>query len=196
MEAKSSEEKPGLKAVFLTGVVAVSPFLVLIYVIFHALRTIGTALSPLAERLGIIRILGEIGLFLLLLLPLIALFFLGGWLVLRRGEGAAMKWASGVALKLVPGLAELKKRQEQLLVNEQSRKSLRAVLVECEGVWKPARVVEENSDWVVLAFPKNSEELENTLEIHQKSSLILKSIDDSVFKTALEHDGAGFLGMI
>ena len=193
--AGKNSNKPGLRAIFWTGVVSVSPFLVLGYVLFRALKTVETALSPLAERLGVMRMLGEISLFFLLLLPLFALFLLGGWIVLRRGEGALMKKANEVAIKLVPGLEELKKRQEKILLKG-DRPPRQAVLVEQQGMWRPARLVEENAEWSVLSFARDQDELEEQFEIHPKANLKLLPIDEADYKKLLHNEGSGLLAAL
>jgi len=198
MSSKGSQpsmdpSRPGLKAVFWTGVVAVSPLLVMVYVLIQALRAVGAAISPLAERLGVMRLIGEIGLFSLMVAALLLLFLLGGWFVLRNGQGRLMTAAERLALKVVPGLAELKKRKEQIVAHSHVLPNRIPGLIGIHNQWRPGWRVADNDTWVVVAFPTASEVDPYSIEVHPKEAVQFKPVENKAFEAALEGLGDAWL---
>ncbi|MBI1316002.1 hypothetical protein GC167_03985 [bacterium] len=191
--APKDPPKHDLRTVFWTGVVAVSPLLVLGYVLIHALRALGAALTPLAERLGVMRVIGEIGLFAALVSCLIVLFLLGGWWVLRRGQSQLMTMAERLAIKAVPGLAELKKRKDRVLLHADESETRIPGLIGIQGVWRPGWKVKNHGNWVVVAFPLIGQSEPASIEIHPKDSIQFKALEAKVFEEALDGTGSAWL---
>jgi hypothetical protein len=189
-------EKFSLKQTVGRGVALALPLSIVIYVVYKFVKIFEQAVAPLAKKLGVDTILGELTMtFFAVLIILVIVFFLG---LLMNIDFVARfrKEVESWVLKFVPSLNHLKLMAAEKLDLENAVTGWKPVLLLKGDQYLPAFIVEESGEWIILAMAKAPTTEPKDMLIIKRSSVSYKEITMKQMRDFNKQFGKGYLALI
>jgi len=185
-----------LKKIFGRGLALAIPLAVVGYVCIRLVGIFAKVIRPVAEKIGIDRVLGELTLTIFAVLILLLLvFFLG--LLMRISFIAGFGQSIDEAVtKLIPSINELKTMAQEKLNLENESGSWKAVLLLHQEKFLPAFVIEELSDLVTFYIVTGTSLKEGELLITSKNDVRYVPISAADMRLFSRQYGKGYLQLI
>lgn len=179
---------------FINGLFLALPVLAILYLGFMVVQVIEKVIAPIAGKIGVQHLMGEITLTIFALVILIILFFILGLLLhvnILRGLNIQVE---SIAYKLVPQLYELK-----ALTTDDDKASPTSgwkpvLLLEGEG-WVPAYITEENEKWISVFLPESPDGKNGTVKILESGTARYKAIEGMRLLAIIHHYGKGMIDL-
>lgn len=188
-------KKINIKQTFINGLFLALPMLAIFYIGFKIVRIIETLISPLAHKVGIQRLLGELTLTIFAILILLIFFLILGVLLHVNLLRELNKQVEDVAYKLIPRLYKVKALAFDDDKNTFS-KGWNPILLKEDESWIPAYITEENENWITVYIPDAPDGNTGAVKILDVSSAIYKIIDGRKLHSILHNYGKGMIEVI
>ncbi|MFI5153011.1 MAG: hypothetical protein ACHQET_06720 [Chitinophagales bacterium] len=187
---------PSPKKLFGRGLALAIPLAVVVYVLLKILEVFEKLIKPIAEKLGIDKILGQLTLTILALLLMVVIIFLLGILMQVRFVSTIGRSIDEFVTKLIPSLGQFKAMTAEKLDLENEAGAWKPVMVLHEAKYFPGFVVEEVSDKITLFLVKGNNIQEGEILITSKSEISLVAIDAHDIHQFSRQYGKGYLALI
>jgi hypothetical protein len=185
-----------LKKIFFRGLALAVPLGIVGYVFYRILHIIERIISPVTIKLGIHRILGGATITILaLLLILLFILLLGLLMKISVVSGIRQKMEDTI-LKFVPSLNYLRLMGADKLDPEDSHNNWKPVLLNAEGKYHAAFIVEETETLITLFVSKGTSLKEGEiLTTHKKDITVIPATFEQLDKFS-KGFGKGFISLI
>ena len=173
------------------GILFAIPLGIVLYIFGKLLRTLEKLVGPIANMMGIQRLFGEFTLTIVAIILILLFCYVLG-VLLQRASFLRMMGESveGVAVRLIPSLSFLKSMADEKL-DIQSGQAWKGILLEDDGSWLPAFLVEENEHWQTVFIPEAPKGDGGEVRIFARGSIQFKRIELSAVRSALRVYGFG-----
>lgn len=180
------------------GLALAIPLAIVLYVFAKIVGVFTKIIAPVAHKIGVAHILGELTLtiFAIILIILIILF-LG--LLMRIAVVATIRTqVEDIILKFVPSLNQLKLLAADTLDLEDAETTWRPVLlyVKEKGKYSPAFVVEEDDERVTLFVLFETAMQKGEVAVYDRERITLTPLSFTQLHAANRAAGKGFLSLI
>ena len=185
-------KKINFKQTFINGLFLALPLLAILYIGFKFVRIIENLISPLAQKIGIQHLLGELTLTVFALIILLIFFLILGVLLHVNLLHELNKQVENVAYKLVPRLYKVK----SLAYDNDDQtfsKGWKSIILKEEESWVPAFITEENEMWVTVYIPDAPDGNSGAIKMLDAASVIYKPIDGLKLHSILHGYGKGMI---
>lgn len=180
----------------INGFTLAVPLMVIFYVLARVIIALEKLIGPLAEKLNITRIFGEITLTILASIVLLFLIFVLGILMyipfVSRLKDVMEDWV----LRLVPSLNQLKLLAKEKFEVENEKASWKSVLVLRDNEYSPAYVTEENDQWVSIAFIKAPHGSAEDMIVVRKTEIEYKEVPMTTLHRVGRQYGKGLISLV
>lgn len=178
------------------GVLFAIPLGLLIYVFGKLLVSLERLVSPLAEDMGVQRLLGEFTLTILAILLFLLFCFILGYLLQKAAFlSLVSETLEGFAVRFLPSLSFLKSMANEKFDLE-AGSSWKGILLQEDDGWVPAFLVEENEQWLTLFFPEPPKGDSGGVRIYARGSANYIQIGLTEVISSLRVYGSGLIGLI
>ncbi|WP_336516387.1 hypothetical protein [Pollutibacter soli] len=188
--------KFSLNQTLVNGFTLAVPLIVILYILAKVVITLQKVIGPLAERLHINRIFGEVTLTILAcIILLIFIFFLGVLMyipVISKLKDVFEDWM----LRLIPSLNQLKLLMKEKFERDSEKATWRSVLVLRDNEYAPAYVTEENDQWVSIAFIKAPHGSAEDMIVVRKTDIEYKEVPMSTMIRVGRLYGKGLIRLV
>ena len=143
--------KFSFKATIFRGIALALPLSVVLYVLYKFIKILEKFIGPIAKKLEIENVFGEITLTLFAVLTMLMIAFVLGllmrikWIASKRGD------VESLVTKFIPSLNYLKLMAAERLNADEIDLNWKPVLVLKGDQCFPAYLLEENEEWITLA---------------------------------------------
>jgi uncharacterized membrane protein len=182
------------KQTFINGLFLALPVLALLYLGFKIIRIIEKLISPLANKVGVQHLLGELTLTIFALVILLIVFFILGILLHVNLLRDLNKQVEAVAYKLVPQLYKVK----AFALNDESdsfSEGWETVLLKEGKNWVPAYITDASGEWISVFLPQAPDGKNGYIKLIEASSINYKVIDGMKFRSIVHHYGNGIISV-
>jgi hypothetical protein len=178
------------------GIALAIPLAIVVFVVYRFFKIFEKAIGPIAKKFGVDSILGELTLtFFSVLVMFVIVLFLG--LLMKIPFIASIrKEVEGWILKFIPSLNHLKLMAAEKLDLENAVTKWKPVIVFKGDQYFPAYVIEENSEWIILALAKAPTTEPKDMQILKRSSITYQEITMKQMKDFNKAFGKGYLSVI
>lgn len=185
-------KKINFKQTFINGLFLALPLLAIFYIGIKIVRIIEEIISPLAQKIGIQHLLGELTLTVFALVILLIFFLILGVLLHMNLLRELNKQLESVAYKLIPRLYKVKALTSEN--GEQTfSKGWKPILLKDDESWVPAYITEENETWVIVYIPDAPDGISGAIKMLDASGAIYKPIDGFKLHGILHGFGKGMI---
>jgi uncharacterized membrane protein len=132
----------------LRGVGLGVPLAIIFYVLFRIVGAIEKVVEPVAKKLSVAHIFGEITLTVLDIVVLLLICFLLGLLVRLKAVEKFRLYIQEKILYFIPSLHHLKMLADDKLQTDKTEDQWKTVLIHQYDLYWPAYIVEEKDDWI------------------------------------------------
>jgi uncharacterized membrane protein len=185
-----------IKKIFGRGFTLAIPLGVVLYVFIKLVEIFEKLISPLATKLGIERILGELTLTIITVFLLLVFMFLLGLLMQLSIVSSFGKSLEDVVVKFVPSLNQIKTMAAEKLDVENTSNTWKPVLLLHEKKYFPAFVIEELNDLITLYTIIGTSINDGEILITRKSDVSIVEITASQIRLFSKQYGKGYLSLI
>ena len=185
-----------LKRTFGRGLALAIPLAVLGYVFVRIVGVFEKMITPLAGKMGVDRLLGELTLTLLACLLIVVLILFLGMLMkisLISRLGTDME---SVILRFIPSLNQLKSIANEKLDLGIAQDTWKPVIMLHEQKYSPALIIEENDTLITLFVSKGTSLKDGEILITNKGEVRLHPITAHELHMCSKAFGKGFLSLI
>jgi uncharacterized membrane protein len=185
-----------IKKIFGRGLALAIPLGVVVYVFIKLMEVLEKLIGPVAAKLGIERILGELTLTILTVFVLLVFMFLLGLLMqfsLVAGIGKEME---EIVFKFIPSLRNLKTIAAEKLDLVNATNAWKPVIVLHDKKYFPAFVIEELDDLITLYLIMGTAISEGELLITSKKEITLITITAIEINQFSKQYGKGYLSLV
>jgi hypothetical protein len=185
-----------LKKTIVRGIALALPLSIVVYVVYRFFKIFEKAIAPIAKKFGVDSILGELTLTFFSVLVMFVIVLVLGLLMRISFIADIRKDVEGWILKFIPSLNHLKLMAAEKLDLENAVTKWKPVLVLKGDQYMPAFVIEENSDWIVLAITKAPTTEPKDVQILKRSSVVYQEITMKQMGDFNKAFGKGYLSII
>jgi hypothetical protein len=178
------------------GIALALPLAIVIYVLYKFIKIFEQGVAPIAKKLGIDTILGELTMTFFAVLIILAIVFVLGLLMNISIIANLRKEVESWILKFVPSLNHLKLMAAEKLDLDNAVTNWKPVLLLKSDQYMPAFIVEESSEWITLAIAKAPTTEPKDMLIIKKSSVSYKEISMKQMHDFNKQFGKGYLSLI
>jgi uncharacterized membrane protein len=181
-----------LKQTFINGLFLALPLLAILYFGLKVVGIIEKIISPLANRVGIQHLLGELTLTIFALVILLMIFFILGILLHINVLRDINKQIEAVAYKLVPKLYKVK---AFALSDDDDAftKGWETVLLKDGDSWVPAYITEKSGEWISVFMPESPDGKSGQVKLIEAATTEYKFIDGMKLRSIIHHYGSGMI---
>ncbi|HTQ64553.1 MAG TPA: hypothetical protein VMI12_07125 [Puia sp.] len=185
-----------LKKIFGRGLALAIPLGVAVYVFLKILELFKKLIRPVAEKMGIERILGELTLTIFAVFLIILVIILLGLLMRFSVIAGFGKSIDEVMTKLVPSFNELKSMAVEKLNLETELNTWKPVLLFHKRKYLPAFIIEEQTDLVTFYVVMGTNIHDGELLITEKNEVAFTPITTEEIHHNSRQYGKGYLSLI
>lgn len=185
-----------VKQTMIKGITLALPLAMVLYVLIKIVGMLEKMIGPLAKKAGVANILGDITITVIDILLLLLLVFLLGLLMQLAFVASFRTYIQDWIIKLVPSLNHLNLIAAEQLDIEKSVTTWRPVLVEKEGHFSPAFIIEESEEWLTLVYVKPPLTDPEIMLIIKKNEVNCKEITMKQMMQFNKQFGKGYLSLI
>ena len=180
------------------GLALAVPLAIVLYVFIRIVEAFKKIISPIAAKMGVQRILGELTLTIFAIILIIAIILLLGLLMQIAIVSAIRSQVEDVILKFVPSLNQLKLMAADNLDLETAENAWRPVLLYTKekAKYNPAFVVEEGEEFVTLFVCYETNIKRGEISIISKEKISLIPISYSELRWFSRAAGKGYLKLV
>lgn len=178
------------------GLALAIPLAIIFYVFFRVIEIIEKIISPLAKKLGVMHIFGEITITILDIIVLLLMCFLLGLLVQVRAVEKFRLYIQEKILYFIPSLHHLKMMADDKMQTEKTEDQWKAVLISQFGDYWPAYIVEEKDDWIAYVRVEVPTAKPGKFFIAKKSEVTYVEISMSEMRHLNRHFGKGYIDIL
>jgi hypothetical protein len=185
-----------LKQTMGRGIALALPLAIVVYVIYRFIKIFEKILGPVAKKMGVDSILGEITITFFAVLTLLVIAFLLGLLMRIPIVFELRKHVEGWILKFIPSLNHLKLMAAEKLNLENAVTQWKPVLYLKADQYVPAYLIEENADWITLASVKTPGTEPGSIMIFRKTTVTYQEISMKQMAEFNKGFGKGYLTLL
>jgi len=185
-----------LTNVFVWGTVVTLVIAIIIYLLIKIIGFLEQIIGPVAKKLGMENVFGEITITILAILAIIIIIFILGTISSMPFISNYRQKFEDMLLKLYPPLSYFKVMADEKLNVQSASGGWKPVLALMDDQYWPAFITEENEEWVTLnvVYAPNSDPME--LLIARKDSLHYIPMTTQQMFAINRMYGKGFISMI
>lgn len=178
-------------SVMFSGIMFAIPLGIVIYLFSKIVNSLERLVEPLANAVGVQRLLGEFAL-LIISVAIIMLFCFALGLLLQRAAVLRVVGDSieGLAVRVIPSLGLLKSMAGEKL-EIQVKNSWTGILLQDGDSWIPAFLIEENERWQTVFIPEAPAGDGGEVRVFARGSITFREVDLGVVRAALRVYGHG-----
>jgi hypothetical protein len=186
------------KRIFGRGLALAVPVAIVVFVFIRIIGIVEKVILPLAAKLGIEKIWGDITLTLFAIFLIIFLILLFGLLMQITAVSTIRERVEGVIMKFVPSLNQLKLMAADNLDLDTAENTWRPVLlyIKDKAKYSPAFIVEEYGEWITLFICTETSTRNGEILIINKAKISLIPITYSELRWCNRAAGKGYLKII
>lgn len=185
-----------LKTIFVSGLALAFPIAVFAYVFIRIIGIFEKMIGPLATKMGIDKIFGQLTLTIIAILIIILLILLLGLVMQISVVANKSKEMEAIILKFIPSLNQLKVMAADKLDIESSQNLWKPVLLFLEQKYNAAFIIEENDELITLFVTKGTSLHEGEIITTQKNDISYTPVTyDELHKYSKAY-GKGYISMI
>ena len=187
-----------LKKTIFNGITLAIPLGIILYVLMRIMGVLEKAITPIAQKIGIDRLFGQITLTILVVFVILILIFVCGLLMRLPIIKGFRSYIEGLIIRVVPSLNHLKLIAAEKLDVQTEAMQWKPVLAwrKNEEEYVPAYIIEETNDWIILAFANMPSTEPGQVLITKKSVVIYKEITMTEMQEHNKLFGKGYLSLI
>jgi hypothetical protein len=185
-----------IKRIFARGLALAIPLGVVAYVFIKLVGILEKLVTPLAAKLGIEKILGELTLTILAILVLLLLMFLLGLLMQLSFIAVFGKSLEDTVIKFIPSLNNFKDMMAEKLRLEDLSGNWKPVLMFHDDNYQPGFIIEESEDLITVYIVKGTTLNDGEILITRKDKLSFTDITASQIHSFSKQFGKGYLSLI
>lgn len=185
-----------IKKIFGNGFALAIPLGVIVYVLIKLVGIFEKIISPIATRLGIAKILGEITLTVIAVFVLLVLMLLLGLLMQFSVVAAFRKSLEELVLKFIPSLNHLNTMAAEKFDFDDATNTWKPVLLYYENKYSPAFLIEENDQLITFFLIKGTSLAEGEILITGKNDVQFTEMTFAQMHQYNKQYGKGFLSLI
>lgn len=185
-------KKINFKQTFINGLFLALPLLAILYLGIKIIRIIEKVISPIANQMGIQRLLGELTLTIFAILILLILFFILGVFLHLKLLSDLNKQVESLAYKLIPQLYKLK--TFAISENEYTSETAWKTVILQEGDdWVPAYITEENEKLITFFIPDAPDGKSGAVKMMDAEKAKFHPVDGRKFHAFMRSFGKGMI---
>ncbi|WP_443937402.1 hypothetical protein [Pedobacter sp. MW01-1-1] len=190
--------KVKFKTILGRGVALAIPLGVVLYVFAKIIGVLQKVIAPLAAKLGIDRIWGELTLFILTIVIIVLIILLLGLLMQVAFVSVLKNQVEEIILKFVPSLNQLKLMAADGLDYDEEENKWTPVLVKMidKGSYHPAFIIEEDENLVTLFLCYDTALKKGQILTYEKNQVELKPVGYLDLKRASREAGKGYIALL
>lgn len=186
----------GLKKTFTRGLALAFPVAIFAYVFIRIVSIFEKMIGPVAAKMGIDKIFGEITLTIIALLIIMLLILLLGLLMQISAVANMGREMEAVVLKFIPSLNQLKVMAADKLDVENSQNTWKPVILFYEQKYNAAFIIEENDELITLFVSKGTSLQEGEIVTTHKKELGITPVSYSDLHKCSKAYGKGYISLI
>lgn len=184
------------KKIFASGLALAIPLGIVFYLFLKFVGLFEKLIEPIAHKLGIQNILGELTISILAILLLLIIIFLLGLLMRFDLVKSIQGGIRDMILRFIPSLNQLQLMASQKLDIELAVQNWKPVLLQKGDEFIPAYLIEEGKDLLTFALVKGPDTSPDSLFITHKGSVSFQSISFEQLKKYNRQFGKGYQSII
>lgn len=173
------------------GVIFVIPIGILLFLFSRALKTFEKIVGPLAEKMGMAKVLGGLTFLVLAIICFVILSYLVGLIAKISYLRSIRTWASNIVLKMFPTLENIKALATDKLDIDAPNAWESVLLKDGEG-WSPAYITSHNNEQLTFFIPSPPKGETGRITIRDKKTAEYKPIHVSELLHGLKQYGKTF----
>lgn len=146
--------KFSIKKTFLRGIALAIPIGIAAYIVMHFIKVFEMHIDPLARKVGIEHIWGELTLTFLAVIALLVFVFILGLLMQLPFVADFRTQVEEIILKVFPSLNHLKLMAAEKLNAESATSKWRPALLKRNDQYYPVYIIEESPEWITYVGVK------------------------------------------
>jgi uncharacterized membrane protein len=186
----------GLKTTLVRGLTLAVPVVVITYVFIRITGIFEKMIGPVAEKMGIDKIFGQLTLTIIALLIIILLILLLGLMMQIPVVANMGKETEAIVLKFIPSLNQLKVMAADKLNIENSQNAWKPVIVLLEQKYNGAFIIEESNDLITLFVSKGTSLQEGEIVTTQKKEVSITPVTYDELHKCSKAFGKGYISLI
>jgi hypothetical protein len=187
--------KFNFKRILGRGLMLAVPIGIIAYVFLRFVRLFEKLAEPIAKKLGVERILGELTLTILAIVGILLLVFLLGLLMEMAFIAQVGKDMDALILRFFPSLNHFKLEAAEKLGVDDATQNWRPVLLHRANTLMPAYVIEETAEWVTLGLVKGYHTEPVDMLIIKRSEVSYQDISLKEMKSFSKQYGKGYISI-
>jgi uncharacterized membrane protein len=184
-----------LKKIFIHGLALAIPLAIVAYVFLKIIKIFEKIIGPLASRLGIEHLLGELTLTILAIISILVLMLLLGMLMQLAFIAAFRKELEELILKFLPWLNQLKMMAADTLDLENVSTTWKPVLLYHEHCYNLAFMVDESEKLASFYVLKGIKREDGEMLTIEKEQVCFYAVHASEIRNALKQFGNGIIAL-
>ena len=185
-------KKIDFKQTFINGLFLAIPLLAIFYIGLKIINLIEKLITPLANKFGVHRLLGELTLTIFALIILLILIYLFGILLRLKIMNNLHKQVEGIAYKIMPQLYKIRSLATDSDGDGFSQ-GWRPVILEEENSWTPAYITASTEEWITVFLPEAPDGRNGQIKMLKASATRYKTVDGLKFHGMIHHYGIGMI---
>ena len=187
-----------LKKTIFNGITLAIPLGIILYVLMRIMGVLKKAITPIAEKIGIERLFGEITLTILVVFLILVLIFVCGLLMRLSIIKGFRSYIEGMIIRVVPSLNHLKLIAAEKLDVQSEALQWKPILLwrKNEEEYVSAYLIEETNDWIIIAITNMPSTEPGQVLITKKSVVTYKEITMTELQEHNKLFGKGYLSLI
>ncbi len=184
------------KSVFVKGITLALPVGVILYIFIKMIGIFHQVIEPLAKKLGIERLLGELTFIVIDILAIILLILILGLFMQLKSIAKFGQNMEETVIKVIPSLNYLKMMAAEKLALEDTQVQWKPVLLHKRGNYFPAYIIEEKADFITWCYTKVPGTEPNFLVISPKNDISYTPITLKEMESYNSKFGKGYIDLI
>ena len=187
-----------LKKTIFNGITLAIPLGIILYVLMKIMGVLEKAITPIAEKIGIDRLFGQITLTILVVFVILILIFVCGLLMRLSIIKGFRSYIEGMIIRVVPSLNHLKLIAAEKLDVQSEALQWKPILLwrKNEEEYVSAYLIEETNDWIIIAITNMPSTEPGQVLITKKSVVTYKEITMTELQEHNKLFGKGYLSLI
>lgn len=187
-----------LKKTIFNGITLAIPLGIILYVLMRIMGVLQKAITPIAQKIGIDRLFGQITLTILVVFVILVLIFVCGLLMRLHFIKGFRSYIEGMIIRVVPSLNHLKLIAAEKLDVQSETLQWKPVLLwrKNEEEYVSAYIIEETNDWIIIAITNMPSTEPGQVLITKKSVVTYKEITMTEMQEHNKLFGKGYLSLI
>jgi len=185
-----------LKNVFVWGLVVTVVIAAVIYILIKVIGFLEVFIAPIAKRLGMANLFGEITITILSIVAIIVIMFILGAITSMPFISRYRQKFEDLLVRLYPPLSYFKVMADEKMNVQSASGNWKAVLALIDDQYWPAFITEENEEWATLnvVYAPNSDPME--VLVARKDSLHCIPMTTKQMFAINRMYGKGFISML